>query len=77
MESILAVICVISLLAAGTSWIMAYRVTRDWSRFVRQINDDWRCLFEEAIDAVVKSCGNGRNGKDNEHIENAETGDEA
>lgn len=63
MESILAAICVVSLLAATTAWTFAWKLSRDWqqimSKMSKMINNHEKQKtyeLEEAANAISEYC---------------------
>ena len=45
-ETILALLTTISLLAAGTAWVFAWRINQQWSDFTAKMNDEWFKLYQ-------------------------------
>ena len=60
MESILAAVCVVSLLAAMTAWSFAWKLSRDWQKIASKLinNHEKQKTYElkEAANAISEYC---------------------
>ncbi|MBO6292754.1 MAG: hypothetical protein J6N51_10955 [Selenomonas sp.] len=53
-ETMMALLTVISLLAAGTTWVFAWKINHQWSDFIDKQNEDWAKLCTRLNDEWFK-----------------------
>lgn len=52
-ETMMALLTVISLLAAGTTWVFAWKINNQWSDFIDKQNEDWAKLCQQMNDEWI------------------------